>query len=324
MASKRYMRLQTYIPLLIHPGDPKSALVIGLGTGITAGAMSNVDSLVTRDVYELLEEVKEGTRYFEGNYNITTNSLVNIYIGDGRHQLAKTSKMYDMITLEPPPPTASGVANLYSNEFYQLSKSKLNKGGVVAQWWPIATQSVAASQSIVKTMLSNFKYVSLWTTEVHEMLLVGSDDPQNIDYQAIDSKLNKNSRMLASLTEVGISRTEQLMATFVAERASLEIFSHNAPIITDDFPLLEFDDWTNELVITEIMPQLLNMMVFPPNVPDGKVENVKLEQKKLTVFYIASMAAYENQPEIWHRYMGWLLQQEHDNQYFNWFDPSKP
>ena len=37
--SLRYMRLQALLPLIIHCGEPRSALVIGLGTGITAGAL---------------------------------------------------------------------------------------------------------------------------------------------------------------------------------------------------------------------------------------------------------------------------------------------
>jgi spermidine synthase len=39
MPSLRYMRLQALLPVLIHRGEPRSALVIGFGTGITAGAL---------------------------------------------------------------------------------------------------------------------------------------------------------------------------------------------------------------------------------------------------------------------------------------------
>jgi predicted membrane-bound spermidine synthase len=38
-ASLRYMRLQALLPLLLHSEEPRSALVVGLGTGITAGAL---------------------------------------------------------------------------------------------------------------------------------------------------------------------------------------------------------------------------------------------------------------------------------------------
>ena len=38
-ASLRYMRLQALLPLLVHRGEPRSALVVGFGTGITAGAL---------------------------------------------------------------------------------------------------------------------------------------------------------------------------------------------------------------------------------------------------------------------------------------------
>src|SRR5262249_7445567 len=39
MTSLRYMRLQALLPLIVHRGEPHSALVIGLGTGITCGAL---------------------------------------------------------------------------------------------------------------------------------------------------------------------------------------------------------------------------------------------------------------------------------------------
>ena len=48
MPSLRCMRLQALIPLLIHPGEPRSALVIGLGTGITSGALLADPSLERR------------------------------------------------------------------------------------------------------------------------------------------------------------------------------------------------------------------------------------------------------------------------------------
>ncbi|MGC7546911.1 spermidine synthase, partial [Pandoraea pneumonica] len=57
MTSLRYMRLQALLPLIVHNGEPKSALVIGLGTGITAGASLAYPGLQHRVVAELLPAV---------------------------------------------------------------------------------------------------------------------------------------------------------------------------------------------------------------------------------------------------------------------------
>lgn len=59
MPSLRYMRLQALLPLLIHGQQPDSALVIGFGTGITAGAMLRDPGLTRPVVAELLPEVLE-------------------------------------------------------------------------------------------------------------------------------------------------------------------------------------------------------------------------------------------------------------------------
>ncbi|UJF17089.1 fused MFS/spermidine synthase [Vibrio sp. SS-MA-C1-2] len=323
MASKRYMRLQTYLPLLIHDNNPKSALVIALGTGITAGAMTNYPTLEHRDVFELLPEVIEGTKYFSGNYNVGANPNINIIAGDGRHQLMKSDHTYDMITLEPPPPTAVGVSNLYSADFYKLAKKHLNKGGMLAQWWPIATQTVNGSKSIVSTMLSQFRYVSLWSTEMHEMLLIGSDTPQKIDSAHINNVMLQSPKLRESLKEVGISNSSQLLATYMADTEALKEFVNNAPLITDNYPLLEFDPWSNESVITEIMPTLLKMQSLPPSLPQKLKISVDKEQQNLRFFYIAGMAAYEGQEKIGAQYMKWVFDNNPDNAYFQWFNPKR-
>src|SRR5207344_1497393 len=55
--SRRYMRLQALLPLLIHRGEPRTALVVGFGTGITAGALLADPGLERRVVAELLPSV---------------------------------------------------------------------------------------------------------------------------------------------------------------------------------------------------------------------------------------------------------------------------
>ena len=57
MPSLRYMRLQALLPLIIHGGEPRSALVIGLGIGITAGALLRFPGLEQRVGVELLPAV---------------------------------------------------------------------------------------------------------------------------------------------------------------------------------------------------------------------------------------------------------------------------
>ena len=62
------MRLQALLPLIIHGGEPRAALVIGLGTGITSGALMSFPGLEQRVVVELLPEVLRAAAHFHGNF----------------------------------------------------------------------------------------------------------------------------------------------------------------------------------------------------------------------------------------------------------------
>jgi len=71
---------------------------------------------------------------------VTHDPKVEIRIADGRHELLSQQRQYDLITLEPPPPPAAGVVNLYSREFYEplnwIIKGSLNDIGKKMFRWP--------------------------------------------------------------------------------------------------------------------------------------------------------------------------------------------
>ncbi|MDH4294163.1 MAG: fused MFS/spermidine synthase, partial [Betaproteobacteria bacterium] len=171
LPSLRYMRLQALLPLIIHNGEPKSALVIGLGTGITSGALLRFPGLEQRVVSELLPEVLKASNSFKGNFGASTDPRLDVRLRDGRRELLSNAQTYDLITLEPPPPSAAGVANLYSTDFYVLARSRLRPGGLVAQWLPLPTQNDEDTRALVRSFLDIYPHASLWTTELHEMLL---------------------------------------------------------------------------------------------------------------------------------------------------------
>src|SRR5262249_13829047 len=149
---------------------------------------------------------------------------------------------YDVITLEPPPPSAAGVVNLYSRDFYELARSRLEPGGLLAQWWPLATQNDEDSRALVKSFLDAFPPAALWATEVHEMPLVGSPDPSELDAQRISARFRQPDGA-GALREVGISPPAALLATWVTGRAGLERYAGDALPVTDDRPRIEYAAW---------------------------------------------------------------------------------
>jgi predicted membrane-bound spermidine synthase len=320
MPSLRYMRIQALLPLLIHNGEPRSALVIGFGTGITAGALLRYPGLEHRVVAELLPSVVKAAPLFKGNFNAASDPGVDVRLRDGRQELLRSPQTYDLITLEPPPPSAAGVVNLYSRDFYQLAASRLEQNGLVAQWLPLPTQNIDDSRSLVRSFLDVFPYANLWTSEFHEMLLVGSMQPIALDAAKITERFQQDS-VRSTLQDVGIGSAAALLSTWVTDRDGLEIFAASAPAVTDDQPRIEYAPWVRAKEISRVLPELLDLYKAPPlmNADAGFNERMETHRQRLMQFYRASLHAYDGDRDAWGRDIREVMQGDRANPYFRWF-----
>ncbi len=320
LPSLRYMRLQALLPLIIHNGEPRSALVIGLGTGITSGALLRYPGLEQRVVAELLPEVKKATGNFQGNFGAATDPRLDIRLRDGRRELLSNEQKYDLITLEPPPPSAAGVVNLYSTGFYELARARLLPMGIVAQWLPLPTQNDEDTRSLVRSFLDVFPHASLWTTELHEMLLVGSLEPVELDVPRIFERFNQ-PEVATALREVGIASPEALLATWVMDRAGLGTYAGDAQSVTDDRPRIEYADWVRYDELQRVLPRLMELRTNPPlrNADAAFVKSMATERQRLLFFYQATLNGAEGNQELWARDMRRVLEGDSENAYYRWF-----
>ncbi len=320
MPSLRYMRIQALLPLLIHNAEPRSALVIGFGTGITAGALLRYPGLEHRVVAELLPSVVKAAPLFKGNFNAAADPGVDVRLRDGRKELLSSAQRYDLITLEPPPPSAAGVVNLYSRDFYQLAATRLEKNGLVAQWLPLPTQNIDESRSLVRSFLDAFPYVTLWTSEFHEMLLVGSLEPIELDAARISARFQQET-VRSTLQDVGIGSAAALLATWVTDRAGLEHFAASALPVTDDQPRIEYAPWVRANEITRVLPTLLDLHQPPVllNADDAFIERMTTHRQRLMQFYRASLHAYDGDRAAWGRDIREVMRGDGGNPYYRWF-----
>jgi spermidine synthase len=317
--SLRYMRLQALLPLIIHQGEPHSALVIGFGTGITAGALLQYPKLQNRVCAELLPAVVKAGPAFRGNFDAYSSPELKIRTRDGRQELLRDPEQYDLITLEPPPPSAAGVSNLYSSDFYELAGKRLQPDGLFAQWLPLATQNNEDTRSLVRSFLDSFPYATLWTTELHEMLLIGSFTPIELDIDQITDRFNQ-PQVASALGEVGISSPAALMATWVTGRDGLEHYAAGIPPVTDDHPRIEYAALVRSNEITRTLPALLALRTGVPlkGADDAFHQAVAAEQQSLLDFYSAGIAAYNGDREAWNRDIASALKHHLDNPYYGW------
>jgi spermidine synthase len=319
MPSLRYMRLQALLPLIIHRGEPHDALVIGFGTGITAGALLQYPQLHQTVCAELLPAVVRAGPLFHGNFGASSNSQLQIRMHDGRRELLQNAQRYDLITLEPPPPSASGVVNLYSRDFYKLAASRLQPNGLFAQWLPLATQNDGDTRSLVRSFLDVFPFATLWTTELHEMLLIGSFSPIELNMSRINQRFSQ-PLVGDALKEVGIASPAALLATWVMGREGLESYAGTALPVTDDRPRIEYSSWVRQNEITHVLPELLALRTEPPLSDSSGTSSsaISAERENLMAFYAAGIAAYNGDRQAWARNISQTLRQDSDNPYYRW------
>jgi len=298
--------------------------LVGFGTGITAGALLAVPSLDKRVVAELLPSVVHAGALFTGNLGAASDPRLDVRIGDGRHELLRSSERYDLITLEPPPPSAAGVVNLYSRDFYALCHERLAPGGLMAQWWPLATQNDEDSRSLVRSFLDVFPHTTLWTTELHEMLLVGSDAPLVVDSQMVARRFGV-AETARALADVGIESPAALLATFVMNRDGLERYAGAASPVTDDRPRIDHARWVRRGEFQRVLPQLLDHATdVPIDARDPVRTDVEAERRELFTFYRAALHAYAGEGEAAAAALQDVRARDPGNPYYQWVAMPRP
>ncbi|MHB8879477.1 MAG: fused MFS/spermidine synthase [Myxococcaceae bacterium] len=112
LPAKRYMRALAHLPMLLHE-KPARVLEICFGTGTTAGAFTTHPSLERLTVVDVNPDVFAAAPHFaKANLEVAKHPLTELVVEDGRHFLLADPRTFDVISLEPPPPTAQGAVNL--------------------------------------------------------------------------------------------------------------------------------------------------------------------------------------------------------------------
>jgi spermidine synthase len=221
-----------HLPMVVHPAA-RTALVIGLGGGATAGAVS-IHEGVDVDVVELADAVVSAARQFASiNYDVHNRPNVHLRVDDGRNFMMLTPKRYDVITADITQPIFAGAGNLYSREYFELMRRVLKPGGVVMQWIP---GTEAEYKLIARTFISVFPETTAWAGG---SLFIGSMEPLKLRKQDFEWKRAIPGRA-QGMKDVRIETFEALLGEFTAGPDEIRAFVGDGPLLTDDRPLAEY------------------------------------------------------------------------------------
>jgi len=159
-----YMAWMGRLPMLLA-ADPERALVICFGTGQTAHGVLD-EGPAHLDVVDINAAVFAHADLFPSNHGVLKDPRTTALVMDGRAWLRRTDARYDVVTLEPMPPTFAGVNALYSREFYAIASARMRAGGIIAQWLPFHLVSPADAFHIAAAFVGVFPDAVLWVDPV--------------------------------------------------------------------------------------------------------------------------------------------------------------
>ena len=221
------------LPVILHE-RPQRALVVGLGGGVTPGAISQFPGL-TVEVVELSDSVIKAAAFFSHvNFDILRRPNVQVRRDDGRNHLLRSRTQYDVITADAILPHHAGANNLNSVEYFRLVRDRLADDGVALHWNGGMTD--AEHRMILRAFVEAFPQATLWGDGT---LMIGSKQPMTVSKARIEALLAApDSRNALALMHV--ASFDHLVRMFRASPADIRTYLGSGETLSDDKPALEY------------------------------------------------------------------------------------
>ena len=229
--------LLAHLPFL-HRRGARNALVVGLGSGITAGSVALESGLEHIDILEIEPAVVTASHYFdEVNLQPLEDPRVRVLRNDARNHLVLYEGLYDVIINEPSNPWISGVSNLFTLEFLRLGQSRLSPDGVFCQWVQTYGMGKDDLRSLLRTFAEVFPHVLLYQAPGDaDMLLIGARNPLTVD----KGSFWEDPGRAEDLLRIKAKHPDDLIAYARLDRPAILRLAEGVGLNTDDNVRIEF------------------------------------------------------------------------------------
>ncbi|MEO8245850.1 MAG: fused MFS/spermidine synthase [Chloroflexota bacterium] len=239
-------KLMPLLPLMAEP-EADSALIIAFGMG-TSHRAALTAGLTVESVELVPSVVRMFPEFYADAEAVLANPRGRLVVADGRNHVALTTRQYDIVMSDPPPPIRSaGTGVLYAREFYAACASRLTPGGVMMQWMP-HDQTLDELKAHMRTFQDVFPVVTYILAPTGKgVFMLGSSDPISLGAEGVRSVLARPG-VIEDLTSAPDSPPIDSVDDWTALIASLawldndaaREFAGDGPMITDDRPRTEY------------------------------------------------------------------------------------
>lgn len=232
------MVLAALLPLA-HHARIEDAAVIGMGSGRSTHALLHSRKLRSVDTIEIESAMVEGARQF-GDYSRRAfeDPRHRIHIEDAKAYFARRQKQYDLILSEPSNPWVSGVASLFSTNFYEEVGRYLRPGGIFMQWIHLYEIDQALLATVINALSEHFgDYVAYVSNGADLLLLATKAGP----LPPLDKAALRDRDLEPLWDHLDIRSVAALELRRIGSRASIAPWSRSIDVRanSDYFPVLD-------------------------------------------------------------------------------------
>ncbi len=171
---------QTLAPLVLlaQNADARRAAIIGHGSGMSAQLLLGspvLESLVTIEIEPAMIAGSEA--FLPANRRGFGDPRSRFLLDDARSALAGAGERFDLIFSEPSNPWVSGVASLFTVEFYERVRERLAPGGVFGQWIHMYEMEDELILAVLAAIDRTFADWSVWAVGTADVLIVAGAGP---------------------------------------------------------------------------------------------------------------------------------------------------
>ncbi|WP_455222599.1 fused MFS/spermidine synthase [Kaarinaea lacus] len=180
------------VPYFLHE-DPKSAFVVGYGGGFTTKAFTLTEGLEKIKVVELEPVIVDAGRFlFGGEIPMLKDPRVKLEYNDARNTLLLEDVKYDLIAAQPSHPWLSRASTVFTKEFFQVVKSRLNEGGIYGQWLSMFNMDATTMRAIMKAFYDVFpEGFTMADVGTGDFLMFGSEKPLSFKMNRVRERANE-------------------------------------------------------------------------------------------------------------------------------------
>ncbi len=227
------------IPMILHP-EPRDVLVIGLGSGITLANAQTHDPASVECV-EISPAVVRAAGHFSGvNGDACARPGTRLVVGDARTHVRYGGGAFDVIASEPSNLWVSGMAGLFTVDFFREVRARLKPGGIFAQWVHAYRLSPRDFQGVMRTFVEVFPRASLWEMNPQgDYLLIGTAEERKWRIGEIARRIGLPA-VARNLSEIGIDDVFHFLAGYTMGPGELAALAGKVPRMTDDDCWVEY------------------------------------------------------------------------------------